>query len=188
MSEITGARELIGLHTNEADDGLGETPALGTADALYRDFVDGFIEQVNLDVPGVAQALLPDQIFGEPGKTRERVARKNAAKMAHHIAVIIILGRLDEIEVKSFAHFTGQSRDQIRGWERSRAQAVMLSYRLRCSKPIPGLLRIPSNGRPRERPAARSGGLTAGGEEASGSVEIDVRQKQAFLPIGLIAE
>ena len=103
------------MHADEADDGLGETPALGTADAFDGNLVDRFIEQVNLDVPGVAQALLPDNVFRQPRKTRERVTRKNAAEVAHHIAVIIILGRLDEIEVKSFAHFAGPSRDQIRG-------------------------------------------------------------------------
>jgi hypothetical protein len=40
--------------------------------------------------------------------------------MAHHIAVIIILRRLDEIEVKGFAHYAGPCRDPIRAWERSR--------------------------------------------------------------------
>ena len=98
MSEIAGAGELIGLHADEADDGLGETPALGTANAFYGNLVDRFIEQVDFDVPGVAQAFLPDNIFRQPGKARERVARKNAAKVAHHITIIIILGRLDEIE------------------------------------------------------------------------------------------
>src|SRR5271157_579662 len=126
VSKIASAGELIGLHADKAHDAFGETPALGTADALDGDFVHSFIEQVNLYLPGVAQTLLPDNVFGEPGETRERVARKNAAKMAHHITVIIILGRLDEIEVKGFAHFTGRDRDQIRG--RSEAGATLQSW------------------------------------------------------------
>ena len=134
VSKIAGAGELIGLHADEAHDGLGETPALGMADAFDGDFVDRFIEQVNLDLPGVAQAFLPDNIFGEPGKTGERVARKDAAKMAHHITVIIILGRLDEIEVKCLVHFTGRGRDQIRGWERSRRDSLIVAQLLRCGK------------------------------------------------------
>ena len=128
MSKIASAWELIGLHADEADDGLGEAPALGTADAFDGNLVDRFIEQVDLDVPGVAQALLPDNIFRQPGQAGERVARKNAAKVAHHITVIIILGRLDEIEVKSFAHFAGPSRDQIRGRERSRRDTPIVAH------------------------------------------------------------
>src|SRR5271166_4381799 len=64
---------------------------------------------MDFDFPGIAQAVLFDHIFRQPGKTRERVARENAAEMAHHITVIIILGRLDEIEVKCLSHCTGQA-------------------------------------------------------------------------------
>jgi len=141
MSKIAGPWELIGLHTHEADDGFGETPALRTADAFDGDFVDRFIEQVDLDVPGVAQALLPDNILRQPGKAGERVARKNAAKVAHHITVIIILGRLDEIEMKGFAHFAGRGRDQIRGGERSRRDTPIVAHLKKRRKTNPARIR-----------------------------------------------
>ena len=115
VSEIAGAGELIGLHADEADDGLGETPVLRTADALDRDLVYGFVEEMDLDVPGVAETILTDNIFGESGEAGEGVAGKNAAPMAHNITVIIILGRLDEIEVEGFSHFTGQGATGLAG-------------------------------------------------------------------------
>lgn len=108
MSKITGAGELIGLHADEADDRLSETPMLRTTDALDGNFVDGFVEEMDLDVPAIAEAILADKIFGEAGEAGERVAGKNATPVSHNIAIIIVLSRLDEIEVKGFAHLPAQ--------------------------------------------------------------------------------
>jgi hypothetical protein len=54
--------------------------------------------------------------------------------VAHNVTVIVILGGLDEIEVKSLAHVSGQSHRQIRGWERRRGDAHIVAQPMRCRK------------------------------------------------------
>jgi hypothetical protein len=58
MGQIASAGELVRLHTDQADDGFGPLPELGTADALDRNFVDSFVEEMDSDIPGGAEALL----------------------------------------------------------------------------------------------------------------------------------
>src|SRR6516225_3842236 len=58
MGQIASAGELVRLHTDQTDDGFCAIPELGATDALDRNFVDRFVEEMHSDIPGVAEALL----------------------------------------------------------------------------------------------------------------------------------
>ena len=126
MRKIASAGELVGLDTHEADDGFRAMPELGAADARDRNFVDGFIEEMDFDVPGVADAFLLDNVFGEPGEAREGVAREHATPMADNVTIVVVLGGLDQVEIESLHNDTlsgGQAQPgdtRAIGWEQTR--------------------------------------------------------------------
>src|SRR6516164_7702439 len=101
MAQIASAGELVRLHPDQADDGFCAIPELRAADALDRNFVDGFVEEMDSDIPGVAEALLLNKVFGKPSKASERIAREHAAPVADNVTVVVVLGGLDEVEIES---------------------------------------------------------------------------------------
>src|SRR5262249_39214567 len=103
--EIAGAGKLIGLHAYEADDRLGVGDGLRTADALDGNLVDSFVEQMDVHTHVFAKSLSCDDLVGERGQTRQGVAGQDATPVAHHVTIVVVLGRFDEVEMDFFQHF-----------------------------------------------------------------------------------
>jgi hypothetical protein len=126
VGQIASAGELVGLDTHEADDSFRAMPELGAADALDRNFVDGFVEEMDFDVPGIAEAPMLDKVFGEPGEASEGVAGEHATPMANNVTIVVVLGGLDQVEIESLHNNTlsgGQAEPgdtRALGWEQTR--------------------------------------------------------------------
>ena len=97
-SQIRSARELIGLHTYEADDRHRVSPASGATNARDGDLVYGLVVETETDVPGIAKTLPSDEVFGQCGEASQGIAGQDSAPVTHYIAIIVILRRFDEIE------------------------------------------------------------------------------------------
>jgi len=63
VEQIAGARELIGLHADEAHDRLAKPPALGMAECASQGFCPPFVEQVTLIFQESPKAVGRTNIF-----------------------------------------------------------------------------------------------------------------------------
>ena len=85
---------LIGLHAGQADDGFPAGTPAAAHDLGDVDLVDRLIEELNVDVQVFSQRLAALDIFREAIQARHRVTGQNAPPVTQHVAVVVILGRL----------------------------------------------------------------------------------------------
>ncbi len=99
---VDGTGKLVGLHTDHAHQQFSAR-LLAPADNLFdRHFFGGFIEGGDFDVELAEQPALFD-ILGQAMQDVERVARQHAFPKTNQVAVIVILGRLDQNDMKFLA-------------------------------------------------------------------------------------
>src|SRR5262249_19111122 len=97
--EVERARELVRLDADETHEKLRARAAAPADDFIYRKSLGGFIVGDDLDVD-VAQRAAPLNVVREAVKNVQRVAWQNAFPEADHIAVVVVLGRLDQDDAK----------------------------------------------------------------------------------------
>ena len=101
---VDGAGKLIGLHADHADQQGGARFFAPTDDFAHRYLFGGFIEGGHFNVELAEYAPL-FEIFGQAMQDVERIARQHAFPKSNQIAVIVVLGRLDQYDVESFDSF-----------------------------------------------------------------------------------
>ena len=98
--EVNGARELVRLHPDQPD----QRPTAGFADRADDPFgadpLVGFVKGVEADFNRGPEHPGPPRIPGEPVEAGERVRRDRGLDPADRIAVIVVMGRLDQYEVE----------------------------------------------------------------------------------------
>jgi hypothetical protein len=98
--EIDRARKLVRLHTDQPDQrpppGFADRPDdSGRADALI-----GFIKGMEADADAGAEHLTPGGILCEPVQAGQRIRGYCGFDPADRIAVVVIMGRLDQHEME----------------------------------------------------------------------------------------
>ena len=98
--DIEGARKLVRLHADEADQ---RTPAAALEianDPARHDATVGLVIGVDLDPHAWTEHLATAGVLGEAVHAGERIGRQRRAKPLDRIAVVVVMGRLDENEGK----------------------------------------------------------------------------------------
>ena len=101
--QVGSSRKLVGLNTDQRDDGSISRQFVGANDSIDRDRLDGIVEDPDPDLEIDAKHPAALQIFGEAGKTGQRIARQDATEMTNDVAFVIILGGLDQDHGQAFA-------------------------------------------------------------------------------------
>ena len=101
--QVGSSRKLVGLNTDQRDDGSISRQFVGANDSIDRDRLDGIVEDPDPDLEIDAKHPAALQIFGEAGKAGQRVAWQDATEMADDVAFVIVLGGLDQDNGQAFA-------------------------------------------------------------------------------------
>ncbi len=121
--DIHGARKLVRLHPDDADQ-RPAAPALEVADDPAREHAAiGLVVGVDLDPDARAQNLALAGVLGQAVHAGERVGRQRRAEPLDRIAVVVVVGRLDENE--------GEQRIPARAnpaWPRWRLDDALMNW------------------------------------------------------------
>ena len=98
--DIERARKLVRLHADDADQ-RPPAPALEIADDPAREHAAvGLVVGVDFDPDARAQHLALAGVLGQAVHAGKRVGRQRRAEPLDRIAVVVVMGRLDEDEGK----------------------------------------------------------------------------------------
>jgi hypothetical protein len=98
--EIERARELVRLDADQPDQRPSAGPTNRPDDAVGADALVGLVKGVEANFDLGPEHLSPARIFGERIETGERVRRNRGPKLADRIAIVVVMGWLDQHEVK----------------------------------------------------------------------------------------
>ena len=98
--EIDRARELVRLHADEADQAVPAVALDLPDDGIRIDAGVGFVVGREDDLHVLAQHLPPGAILGQAVQGCQAVGRHDRPEPADHVAVIIVMRRLDHDEIE----------------------------------------------------------------------------------------
>ena len=98
--EVDGTRELIGLHTDQADQRLAAGPLDIGHDLVRADAGVGFVKRLDENIDVRPQNLTLQAIFPKAIEGRERIGRNVGLEPRDGIAVVVVVRRLDQHQVK----------------------------------------------------------------------------------------
>ncbi len=105
---VHGSGKLVGLDADEADQKLGAGLLAPANNFSERYFLRGLIKGRDFDRQG-AEHLACFDVFGETVQHVERVARQDSLPKTDDISIIVILGGLDQNDMKFFDFFQHRS-------------------------------------------------------------------------------
>ena len=98
--KIDGARKLVRLDADEADQRLSALLADHPHDPVRPDAPIGLVIGVQPDIDVGAENLAPPRVVGEGVQARQRIGGNSRAEPLDRIAVVVVMRRLDHDEMK----------------------------------------------------------------------------------------
>jgi hypothetical protein len=96
MGDIARAGELVALDADQTDHHTFARQALQAREFTDGHLLDHFIIHVAADLHALPEYLCTLGCLGQPNEARQRIAWKDAAPVAHGVAIIIIARRFDQ--------------------------------------------------------------------------------------------
>ena len=101
--DVHGARELIGLHADQADQPAASARADLPDQLVGPDAGVGLVADGDPDLDLVTQHLALGAVEREAVERRERVRRDRRAHPLDDVAVVVVVGRLDQEEMEELS-------------------------------------------------------------------------------------
>jgi hypothetical protein len=98
---VHGPRELVGLDPDHADDAVAAGAADALADALDRDQGVGLVVGADLDLHRLAQDARLGCLHRLPVEARQRVGGDPRLEPLDRVAVVVVVGWLDQLDVEA---------------------------------------------------------------------------------------
>ena len=99
--QIDRAGILVGLYAGETDDGFPAGPFAASDYLANVDFLDGLIQEFDTEIQVFSQRLATLQVFGKAIQAGHRITGQHAAPVAQHVAIVVILGWLQQYNVQA---------------------------------------------------------------------------------------